>query len=81
MLKKKKTTSLTLVKLKAKLVARGFTQRFRVNYEETYASVAKIVSMKALLAVCAAKGWKIHQIDISNAYLNGDIDMKRIYIN
>ena len=79
-LKEKKATSLSPAKLKARLVARGFTQTYGVNYEETYAPVARTASMRAVLAVCAAKGWKVHQIDVNNAYLNGDIDMDEIYI-
>ncbi len=59
---------------------KGFTQRYGVNYEETHASVARVASMIALFAICAAKEWKIHQIDVNNAYLNGEIDIERIYI-
>ncbi len=61
-------------------MAREFTQRYSVNYEETYAPRARIASMRAFFAICAAKGWKVHQIDVNNAYLNGEIDIKGIYI-
>jgi len=79
-LKEKKATSLTPAKLKARLVARGFTQVYGVNYEETHAPVARTASMRSLFATCAARGWKVHQIDVSNAYLNGEIDMEGIYM-
>ncbi len=36
--------------------------------------------MRALFAICAVKEWKVHQIDVNNAYLNSEIDIKRIYI-
>ncbi len=78
--KKKNVTFLTFVKLKTKLMTKGFTQIFRVNYEKIYASIAKIASIRALLVVYTAKRWKIHQIDVNNVYLNSDIDIKRIYI-
>ncbi len=51
-----------------------------MNYEETHALVARIASMRALFAVCAAKRWKIHQIDVNNAYLNSEINIHSIYI-
>jgi hypothetical protein len=69
-----------LAKLKAKLVAKGFTQRYGINYEETHASVAKVASIRAVLAVCAARGWKVHQIDVNNVFLNGEMDMNGVYI-
>ena len=53
-LKEKKATSLAPAKLKARLVARGFTQTLGINYEETHAPVARTSSMRILLAVCAA---------------------------
>ncbi len=55
-----KVTLLFSAKLKAKLVVKGFTQRYRVNYEKTHALVAKIASIRAFFAICAVKGWKIH---------------------
>jgi hypothetical protein len=79
-LKEKKATTLTPAKLKARLVARGFTQIYGVNYEETHAPVARTASMRAVFAACAARGWKVHQIDVNNAYLNGDMDMDGVYI-
>ena len=51
-----------------------------MNYEETHAPVARVASIRAVFAVCAAKGWKVHQIDINNAYLNGEMDMDGVYI-
>ena len=79
-LKEKKATSLSPAKLKARLVARGFTQCYGINYEETYALVARTASIRAVFAVCAAKRWKVWQIDVNNAYLNGEMDMDGVYI-
>ena len=79
-LKEKPATSLSPAKLKARLVARGFTQRYGINYEETFAPVARTASIRTVFAVCAAKGWKVRQIDVNNAYLNADMDMDGVYI-
>ena len=69
-LKEKQATSLSPAKLKARLVAREFTQKYRIDYEETFAPVARTASIKSVFAISAARGWKVHQIDVNNVYLN-----------
>ena len=58
---------------KARLIAKGFTQEYEIDYEETFAPVARISSVCALLAVAAASKWDLFQIDVNNAFLNGDL--------
>lgn len=66
-------------RFKARLVARGYKQQAGVDYSETFAPVAKMDSIRTLLAIAAAKGLCIEQFDVSTAFLNGDITDK-IYI-
>ena len=49
----------SIERYKAHLVAKGFTQEYGIDYEETFASVARISSVRALLAVAVARQWDL----------------------
>jgi len=73
-LKTKRCADGTIKRLKARLVARGFTQRPGIDYFETYAPTAPPPAICTTTALAAALDLHLHSIDISNAFLNGDID-------
>jgi hypothetical protein len=66
-------------KHKARFVARGFSQVEGIDYDETFAPVARYSSIRSMLALSAQMGWKIHQMDVKTAFLNGKIE-EEVYI-
>jgi hypothetical protein len=57
---------------KAKLVARGFTQTYKVDYNETFVPIAKFTSIHCILALAALEDMESHQMDVKTTFLNGE---------
>jgi len=60
-------------KFKARLVAKGYSQQEGIDFEETYAVVAKLNTIRLLVALATKHNWRIHQLDVKSAFLNGDL--------
>ncbi|KAL0311966.1 UNVERIFIED_CONTAM: Copia protein [Sesamum radiatum] len=69
----------SIQKHKARLVAKGYSQLSGIDYNETFAPVARLDTIRALVAIAANKKWEIYQMDIKSAFLNGYID-EEIYV-
>lgn len=67
------------IRYKARLVAKGCVQRKNIDYDETYAPVAKLNTIRTVLAVANTRGMEIHQMDVRTAFLNGKLE-EEIYI-
>ena len=77
-LKAKKDAARNIAHYKARLVAQGFSQMGGVDYDDTYALVAKLASMHAVIAMANRLGMEMHQIDIKGAYLNGKLNNNKV---
>ena len=58
---------------KARLVVRGFTQEYEIDYEETFSPVARLSFIMTLIAISTTHKWPLFQMDVKNAFLNGKL--------
>jgi hypothetical protein len=69
----------SIEKHKERCVARGFSQKESIDYEETCAHVSRYTSIRTIIALAAKMKWNLHQMDVKTAFLNGVIEDK-VYI-
>ena len=70
----KKNAAGEINKYKAWLVVCGFTQRLGVDYDDTYAPIARLTSIRLILAIATRQDWDINIFDFHSTFLNGELD-------
>lgn len=68
-----------IIKHKARLVAKGYVQKQGMDFEEVFAPVTRIETVRLLLALAAKNGWQVHHLDVKSAFLNGELE-ETVYV-
>ena len=66
-------------RFKARIVAKGFSQQPGIDFGETFASVARLDNIRVVLATTSQNKWKVYQMDVKLAFLNGILE-EEIYV-
>ena len=61
-------------KYKARLVAKGYAQQYGIDFSEVFALVARMDTIRLLVALVACRGWDIFQLDVKSAFLHGELN-------
>ena len=68
------------LKNKARLVTKGYAQKYGIDYGETFALVARMDTIRAVLAIAAQNQWPVYQMDVKSAFLNGILE-EEVYVD
>nr|GEU87192.1 polyprotein, putative [Tanacetum cinerariifolium] len=64
----------SIARLKARLVAKGYAQTYGIDYTDTFSPATKISSIRLFISLAATYDWALHQLDVKNAFLHGDLE-------
>ncbi|CAL8993145.1 unnamed protein product [Prunus brigantina] len=70
----------SIQKHKARLVVKGYAQKPGIDFNENFAPVARLYTIRTLIALAAQKGWKLHQLDVKSAFMNGVLK-EEVYVD
>ncbi|GKD33055.1 ribonuclease H-like domain, reverse transcriptase, RNA-dependent DNA polymerase [Tanacetum coccineum] len=77
--KTKRDAKGNIIKYKARLVAKGYVQEQGIDFDEVFAPVARIETVRLILALAAYHGWQVHHLDVKSAFLHGDLK-EEVYV-
>ena len=70
----------TIDRYKARFVAKGYAQQEGIDYYETFVATSRASTIRSLVAIASHHGWKVHQLDVKIAFLNGDLQ-EEVYVS
>ena len=76
----KRNSDGSIKKYKARLVAKGYVQQYGVDFEEVFAPVARLETIRLLVSIAATYGWEVHHLDVKTAFLHGELN-ETVYVN
>ncbi|KAG7599886.1 Zinc finger CCHC-type [Arabidopsis suecica] len=75
----KRNSDGSINKYKARLVAKGYVQRHGIDFDEVFAPVARIETVRLIIALAASNGWEVHHLDVKTAFLHGELK-EEVYV-
>ena len=77
--KVKKSAKGEILRYKARLVVKGYSQRQGIDFDEVFAPVVRFESIRVLIAIAAQEAWILHHLDVKSAFLNREVE-EEIYV-
>ena len=71
--KVKHNSNNTVSRYKARLLPKGYVHTYGIDYEDIFSPVANMAIFCTIIVVATSKGWLLHQMDVKNAFLHGDL--------
>lgn len=68
-----------IIKHKARIVAKGYVQKHGIDFDEVFAPVARIETIRLILALAGSNEWKVHHLDVKSVFLNGNLE-EEVYV-